>query len=99
MINFFNFVYTVIVLNYVIVIRNNQDKIIFALEHIQNEINLYSGLNNSGLRPSLLEDNFISATAHIKSSGCLNSPTVSTLVGCKVEPQKGSDPRSDDRRA
>lgn len=38
MINFFNFIYTVIVLNYVIVIRNNQDKINFTLEHIQTDI-------------------------------------------------------------
>lgn len=38
MINFFNFVYTVIVLYYVIEIKNNQDKINLTLEHIQNEI-------------------------------------------------------------
>jgi len=44
MINFFIFLYVVIVLNYVIIIRNsqknNQDKINFTLEHIQNEIKI-----------------------------------------------------------
>jgi hypothetical protein len=38
MINFFNLVYTVIVLYYVILIRNNQVKTNLSLEHIQNEI-------------------------------------------------------------
>ena len=38
MINFFNFVYTVIVLYYVIVIINNQVKTNLSLEHIQKEI-------------------------------------------------------------
>ena len=38
MINFLNLVYIVIVIHYVIVIRNNQDKIKLSLEHIQNEI-------------------------------------------------------------
>ena len=47
MINFFNFVYIVIVLNYVITINNNLNKIIVALEQIQNEVNLHSTHNFS----------------------------------------------------
>ena len=40
MIHLINFIYTITILCYVIYIKNNQDNIIFKLEHIQNEIKL-----------------------------------------------------------
>jgi len=36
LINFINLIYIVIVINYVVIIKNKQDKIISELEHIKN---------------------------------------------------------------
>ena len=57
MINFFNFVYTVIVLYYVIVIINNQVKTNLSLEHIQKEIRAIKN-NHTCIGQKILERNW-----------------------------------------